>query len=52
MDYVVCEDRSEQDKVKVLEDAIEGSAPEGGEELAKVKGGVYQWWQKVETDGT
>jgi hypothetical protein len=40
----------EQDDVALPEDAIEDLAP-GEDETGDVKGGVYQWWKKVETDG-
>jgi hypothetical protein len=44
------EERDEQDEVQQADEAVEDLEP-AGDDSEKVKGGVYQWWKKVETDG-
>jgi hypothetical protein len=42
--------KAHDDEMQLPENAIEDLAPEG-DETADVKGGAYQWWQKVEDRG-
>jgi hypothetical protein len=44
------EEGEEQDEVQTPDEAVEDLDP-AADDSEKVKGGVYQWWKKVETDG-